>query len=83
MKNVSEVFNEFNNFSGKNKNPDNVSNCKSYDLNERKTLNKLNNKSTLSLFHVNKSLSKDFEDHEYLSDSTNFNFGFKVLVKQK
>ena len=38
-------------------------------------MNKLNNKSSLSLFHLNTcSLSKNFEDLEYLLDSTNFNF---------
>ena len=68
-------FNEFNNFSDQNKNQDNVSNCKYYDLNEIKPLNKLNNKSSLSLFHLNTcSLSKNFEDLEYLLDSTNLNF---------
>ena len=40
-----------------------------------KPLNKLNNKSSLSLFHLNTcSLSKTFEDLEYLLDSTNLNF---------
>ena len=38
-------------------------------------MNKLNNKSSLSLFHLNTcSISKNFEDLEYLLDSTNFNF---------
>ena len=74
QKNLSDLFNEFNNFSDQNKNQENVSNCKYYDLNEIKPLNKLNNKSSLSLFHLNScSLSKNFEDLEYL-DSTNLNF---------
>ena len=48
---------------------------KNYDLNEIKPLSKLNNKSSLSLFHLNTcSLSKNFEDFEYLLDSTNLKF---------
>ena len=75
QKNLSDLFNEFNNFSDQNKNQENVSNCKYYDLNEIKPLNKLINKSSLSLFHLNTcSLSKNFEDLEYLLDSTNLNF---------
>ena len=67
--------NEFNNFSDQNKNQENVSNCKYYDLNEIKPLNKLNNKTSLSPFHLNTcSLSKNFEDLEYFLDSTNLNF---------
>ena len=50
-------------------------NCKYYDLNEIKPLNKLITKSSLSLFHLNTcSLSKKFEDLEYLLHSTNPNF---------
>ena len=50
----------------KKKNQENVSNCNYYDLNKIKPLNKLNNKSSLSLFHLNTcSLSKNFEDLEY------------------
>ena len=65
-KNLSDLFNEFNNFSDQNKNQENVSNCKHYDLNKIKPLNKLNNKSSLSLFHLNTcSLSKNFEDCEF------------------
>ena len=75
QKNLSDLFNEFNNFSDQNKNQENVSNCKCYDLNEIKPLNKLNNKSSLLLFHLNTcSLLKNFEELEYLLDSTNFNF---------
>ena len=74
-KNSSDLFNEFNNFSDQNKNQENVSNCKYYDLNEVKPLNKLNNKPSLSLFHLNTcSLPQNSEDLEYLLDSTNFNF---------
>ena len=75
QKNLSDLFNEFNNFSDHSKNQENVSNCKYYDLNEIKPLNKLINKSSVSLFHLNTcSLSKNFEDLEYLLHSTNLNF---------
>ena len=75
QKNLNDLFNEFNDFSDRNKNQDNVSNCKYYDLNGIKPLNKLINKSSLSLFHLNKcSLSKNFENLEYLLHSTNLNF---------
>ena len=74
-KSLSDLFNEFNNSSDQNKNQENASNCKYYDLNEIRPLNKLNNKSSLSLFHSNTcSLSKHFEDLKYLLDSTNLNF---------
>ena len=75
QKSLSDLFNEFNNSSDQNKNQENASNCKYYDLNEIRPLNKLNNKSSLSLFHSNTCfLSKTFEDLEYLLDSTNLNF---------
>ena len=47
QKNLSDLFNEFNNFSDQNINQESVSNCKYYDLNEIKPLSKLNNKSSL------------------------------------
>ena len=84
QKNLSYLFNEFNNLSDQNKNQENVSDCKYYDLNEIKPLNKLNDKSSLSLFHLNTcSLSKNFEDLEYLLDSTNFNFDVIAISETK
>ena len=84
QKNLSDLFNEFNNFSDQNKNQENVSNCKYYDLNEVKSLNKLNNKSFLSLFHLNIcSLSKNVEDLGYLLDSTNRNFDSIAMSKTR
>ena len=50
QKNLSDLFNEFNNISDHNKNQENVSNSKYHDLNEIKHLNKLNNKSSLITF---------------------------------
>ena len=46
-----------------------------YDIEEIQTLNKLNNKRTLSLFHINScSLSNNIEDLEYLLNSRSINF---------
>ena len=54
---------------------ENIVSCKYYDIDETQTLNKLNNKHTLSLFHVSScSLSKNIEDLEYLLNSTSINF---------
>ena len=65
-------------------NQENVSNCNYYDLNEIKPLNKLNNKSSVSLFHLNTfSLSTYFEDLEYLLDSTNFNFDAIAIIETR
>ena len=49
-----------------------------------KPLNKLNNKSSLSLFHLNAcSLSKNFEDLQYLLDSTNLNFDLIAISETR
>ena len=50
--NLSDIFSEFNNFSDQSKYQENVSNCNYFDLNEIKPLNRLNNKSSISLFHL-------------------------------
>ena len=84
QKNFSDLFNEFNNFSDKNKTPENVSNCKYYNLNEIKSFNKLNNKSSLSLFHLNTcSLQKSFDDLEYLLEFTNFNLDVTAISETR
>ena len=69
-------LNEFNNLSSdQNNNSENIINWKYYDIDEIQTLNKLNNKCTLSLFHINScSLSKNIEDPEYLLNLTSINF---------
>ena len=83
-KNLSSLFNEFNNFSAQNKKQENVSNCKYQDVNEIKPLNKLNNKSSVSLFHLNTcSYLKNFENLEYLLDSTNFNSDVIVISETR
>ena len=51
QENLTNLFNEFNNLSSdQNNNSENIINCKYYDIDEIQTLNKLNNKRTLSLF---------------------------------
>ena len=84
QKNFSDPLREFNNFFDQNKNQENVSDHKCYDLNEIKSLNKLNNKSSLFLFHLNKcSLSKNVEDLKYLLDSTYFNFDVIAIGERR
>ena len=76
QENLANLFNEFNNLSSdQSNNSTNIINCKYYDIDEIQTLNKLNNKCTLSLFHINTcSLSKNIEDLEYLLNSTSIKF---------
>ena len=76
QENLTNLFNEFNNLSlDQNNNSEKIINCKYYNIDEIQALNKLNNKRTLSLSHVNSySLSKNIEDLEYLLNSTSINF---------
>ena len=76
QENSTTLFNEFNNLSSdQNNNSGNIINSKYYDIDEIQTLSKLNNKGTLSLFHINScSLSKNMEDLQYLLNSTSINF---------
>ena len=62
QENLTNLFNEFNNLSSdQNNDSENIINCKYYGVDEIQTLNKLNNKHTLSLFHINScSLSNIF-----------------------
>ena len=75
-KNLSNLFNEFNNFSSqKNKDTENIINCKHYDIEENQCLNNLNHKDALSPFHINTcSLPKSIEELERLLDKTNTDF---------
>ena len=68
QENLTKLFNEFNNLSADQKNnSENIINCIYLDIDEIQTLNKLNNKRTLSLFHINSCfVSKNIEDLEYL-----------------
>ena len=54
-KNLSNLFNEFINFSSQqNKDTENILNRNYYDTEEIQSLNNLNHKDALSLFHINK-----------------------------
>ena len=72
-KNLRNLFNGFNNISSQqNKNTENSINYKYYD---NQSLNNLNHKNDLSLFHINVcSLSKNIEELEYLLDKTKTDF---------
>ena len=72
-KNLRNLFNGFNNISSQqNKNTENSINYKYYD---NQSLNNLNHKNDLSLFHINVcSLSKNIEELEYLLDKTKIDF---------
>ena len=76
QENLTNLFDEFNNLSSdQNNNSENIINCKYYNIDEIQTLNKLNNKCTLSHFHIHScSPSKNIEDLEYLLNSTSINF---------
>ena len=72
--NLYSFFNRFNNSSQFHdlKGLENVVKCKYYNLEEVQTMKIPNRKSYLSLFHINTcSLSKNFEDFEYLLKATN------------
>ena len=62
-RNLTKRYNEFINLSSdQNNNSENIVNCKYYDIDEIQTPIKLNNKHTLSLFHINSySLSKNIK----------------------
>ena len=75
--NLSQLFNQFNNITENhtNRDPDNVVKCRYYDIEEIQTLNIPNKSKSLSMFHINTcSLSKNFDDLEYLLKTTNMNF---------
>ena len=76
QENSMNLFHEFNNISfDQNNNSENIINSKYYDIDEIQTLNKLNNKCTLSLFYINScSLSKNIEDLKYLLNSNLMNY---------
>ena len=64
-----------NNFSSQNKNTKNIINCKYYDIEEIQSLDNLDHKNALSLFHINTcSLSKNIKELEYLLDKTKIDF---------
>ena len=62
-------------FSQQNRNTENITNCKYYDIEEIQSLNNLNHKNALSFFHINTcALSKNIEELKYLLDKTKIDF---------
>ena len=83
---LSSLFNQFNNVPQTlyHKDPENFVRCKSYDLEQVQSMKIPNENSCLSLFHVNTcSLSKNFEDLEYLIKSTNINFNIIAISETR
>ena len=69
--NLSNLFNELDDFSSNQKKNFDIWNCKYYNTDEIQSVNKLNDEHTLSLFDVNAcSLSKNIEDLDFLFDNT-------------
>ena len=70
--NLALLFNQFNDTSEQNGNPENVVNSRYFDIDEMQAL-KLHDKKTP--FHINAcSLNKNFDDLEYLLKCTNKSF---------
>ena len=58
--------------------------CRYYDIEEIQTLNIPNKSKSLSMFHINTcSLSKDFDDLEYLLKTTNMNFDIAAVSESR
>ena len=68
-KNLSHLFNEFNNFMpNPNNDPENLVNCKYYDISQVKKLKTCDGNKSLPLFHLNTcSLSKNVGDFQLLN----------------
>ena len=84
--NLSQLFNQFNNITENhtNRDPDNVVKCRYYDIEEIQTLNIPNKSKSLSMFHINTcSLSKNFDDLEYLLKTTNMNFDIIAISETR
>ena len=74
-KKLTELFNEFKkNVSQQNKNTENIINCKYYNIEKLESLNNLNYKNALNLFHINTFFPKNIEELEYLLDNTKIDF---------
>ena len=84
-KNLNNSFNEFNNFSSQqNKTTENIINYKYFDTEEIQSLNNLNHKNALILFHINTcSLSKNIEALEYLLDKTKIDFDVRGINESR
>ena len=84
--NLSQLLNQFNNITENhtNRNPDNVVKCRYYDIEEIQALNIPNKSKSLSMFHINTcSLSKNFDDLEYLLKTTNMNFDIIAISETR
>ena len=84
--NLSQLFNQFSNITKNhtNRDPDNVVKCRYYDIEEIQTLNIPNKSKSLSMFHINTcSLSKNFDDLEYLLKTTNMNFDIIAISETR
>ena len=80
------AFNQFNNITENhtNNDPNNVVECRYYDTEEIQTLKIPNKNKSLSMFHINTcSLSKNFDDLEYLLKTTNMNFDIIAISETR
>ena len=84
-RNLTSLHNHFNNLaSDNNDNPDNIINCKYYDVDEMHQINELINDKSLSLFHLNiSSLSKHIESLENLISSTKIEFDVIAISESR
>ena len=77
---LSQLFNQLNNITENH----NVVKCRFFDLEEIQTLNIPNKSKSLSMFHINTcSLSKNFDDLEYLLKTTNMNFDIIAISETR
>ena len=84
--NLSQLFNQFNNTTEDHtiKNPDNSVKCRYCDTEEIQTLKIPNKSKSLSMFNINTcSLSKNFDDPEYLLKTTNMNVDIVAISETK
>ena len=82
--NLSQSFNYFNNTTKNcgNKDPDNAVKSRYYDRTEIQTLRIPNKNKSLYLIHINAcSLSKNFDDLEYLLKTNKMNFDIITSLK--
>ena len=84
--NLCQLFNQFNNTNEnhRKKDPDNAVKFRYYDIEEIQSLKIPNKSKSLSMFHINTcSLSKNFDDLEYLLKTTNMNFDIIAISETR
>ena len=84
--NWSQLFDQFINITENytSRDPDNVVKCWYYDIEEIQTSNIPNKSKSLSVFDVNTcSLSKNFDDLEYLLKTRNMNFDIIAISETR